>query len=58
MGQYLDNPSEIPHCIDIITKVNAISKIKAQMKEEGWRSSEEVLYLVEQGKIVALKEKL
>lgn len=57
MGQYLDNPSEIPHYIDVIAKVNAISKVKAQMKEEGQKSSEEVLCLAEQGKFVALKKK-
>lgn len=57
MGQYLDNPSEIPHCIDVITKVNAISKIKPQMKDEGQKSSEEVLDHAEEGKVVALKKK-
>lgn len=56
MGQYLDIPSEIPHYIDVIAKVNAISKVKAQMKEEGRKSSEEVLCLAEQGKFVALKK--
>lgn len=56
MGQDLDNPSDILRCIDVITKVNAVSKIKPQMKDEGQKSSEEVLYLTEEGKVVALKK--
>lgn len=56
MGQDLDNPSDILHCIDVITKVNAVSKIKPQMKDEGQKSFEEVLYLAEEGKVVALKK--
>lgn len=56
MGQYLDNPSETPHWIDVITTVNAISKIKPQIKEEGWKSSK-VLYLQSKGSLLHLKKR-